>query len=253
MNKKMLAFDLDGTLAPSRSTIADEMADTLSRLLKQYDICVISGGDMKQFEIQILDKFDLTDEQLARLHLMPTCGTRYYRYDGGWQEIYAEDFTTEQKTAIIDALNEAVDSLGMIEPVTYGERIEDRGSQITFSALGQGVVAELGEEGVRMKEEWDPDGAKKEKLRAYVSKLIPDFEVRAGGTTSIDITKPGIDKAYGIRKLIEYTGVSKDEIIFFGDKMQPGGNDYPVSAMGVESVEVKDWRDTHERLQAFLE
>ena len=54
-----------------------------------------------------------------------------------------------------------------------------------------------------------------------------------------DITLPGIDKAYGIGKLLELNGWSKDEALFFGDKLQEGGNDFPVKQMGVDSIEVR--------------
>ena len=74
----------------------------------------------------------------------------------------------------------------------WGEVIEDRGSQITFSALGQQAPLE-------QKDKWDPDFTKRKKIKAILDTLIPEFSVRMGGATSIDITKPGIDKAYGIR------------------------------------------------------
>ncbi len=85
-----------------------------------------------------------------------------------------------------------------------------------------------------------------------VAPLLPDFEVRAGGTTTIDITKKGIDKAYGMQKLIEQLGLSKEDVLFFGDKLQEGGNDYPVKAMGIDSLEVSDWQDTALALEAIL-
>ena len=241
---KVLAFDLDGTLAPSKTRMSDQMAVTLSQLLETYQLCVISGGKFGQFQLQVLDALKVGDSELSKLHLMPACGTQYYRYENGWQEVYAENFTEDQKRQVYEALEQGIEATGLHEATTYGPIIEDRGSQITFSALGQDIASELGEEGIRLKEEWDADGTKKERLRAYLATLIPEFEIRAGGTTSIDITKPGIDKAYGIGKLIEMLGIAKDEVLFFGDKMQPGGNDYPVKAYGVDSREVLSPEDT---------
>lgn len=250
--KKILAFDLDGTLAPSKSTLPPVMGELIEQLLHKYDICVISGGKFGQFQTQLLDGLQADAELLKKLHLMPTCGTQYYRYDNGWQQVYAENFTDEQKVKIIAALNKGVDDLGYREPTVYGEIIEDRGSQITFSALGQEVVAQLGDEGVRLKEEWDPDSTKKNEIRDYVAALIPEFEVRVGGGTSIDITQPGIDKAYGMQKLMDLVGVTKDEILFFGDMLQEGGNDYPVKAFGIDTQPVVNWEDTAERLKTIL-
>ena len=184
---------------------------------------------------------------MKNLHLMPTCGTRYYVYESekqSWHKEYAEDFKPEEKKKIINALNKGFDDLGLREEKTWGECIEDRGSQVTFSVLGQDIVDHLGQEGVRMKEEWDPDNSKKEKLRDYIAPFIPEFEVRVGGVTSIDVTKLGIDKAYGIEKLLTKLRFSKDQALFIGDRLQEGGNDYPVKAMGVDSIEVKTWEDT---------
>ena len=246
--KKLIAFDLDGTLAPSKSPLPDEMAEQLRVLLEHKQVCVISGGKFEQFGKQLLDNLGVSDDLLKNLHLMPTCGTRYYKYDvkdKKWQQIYAEDFTQDQKKRIIDALNKGFDDLGMREEKTWGECIEDRGSQVTFSVLGQDIVDVLGAEGVRLKEEWDPDNKKKLMLRDYIAPMIPDFEVRVGGVTSIDITKLGVDKAYGMRKMMESLGLSIHEILFLGDRTQLGGNDYPVKAMGVDTIQVRDWRDTH--------
>lgn len=253
--KKLIAFDLDGTLAPSKSFLDDQMAATLDRLLDYFQVCVISGGKLGQFETQLLKDLKTTPEKLQKLHLMPTCGTQYYVYDivnEKWNQVYAENFTENEKKKIITALEEGIDALGLREKEVYGETIEDRGSQITFSALGQDIVAKLGPKGVELKEAWDPDSTKKNKLRDYAAEILPGFEVRVGGGTSIDITKPGIDKAYGMRKLTNMLEISKEDILFMGDRLQPGGNDYPVLEFGVDSIEVSDWRNTVQILNGIL-
>lgn len=253
--KKVIAFDLDGTLAPSKSSLPDEMAEVLSSLLDHFQVCVISGGKFGQFEAQLLRGLHASAEQLERLHLMPTCGTQYYRYDVAkkvWERVYAELLSETGKKKIVAALNKGFDDLNYRAKKTYGETIEDRESQITFSVLGQDIVEELGEEGLRLKYAWDPDNKKKEELRAYIAPLIPEFEVRVGGVTSIDVTKPGIDKAYGMKKLIEMLEISKEDILFMGDRLQPGGNDYPVQEAGIDSLEVSDWQNTVQILTGIL-
>ncbi len=248
MRRKVIAFDLDGTLAPSKSPLPDRMAEALDQLLEKYHVCVMSGGRFTQFEKQLLVNLKTSPERLERLHLMPTCGTRYYHYDAvghGWQKVYAEDFTDAEKKKITDVLTKVVKELGFVEKETWGDTIEDRESQITFSALGQDIVDHLGsEEGVRRKEAWDPDNVKKNKIREAAAELLPEFEVRVGGITSVDITKPGIDKAYGIQKLMAMLELGKDEIFFIGDRLKEGGNDYPVKAMGVDTLEISDWTET---------
>ena len=242
-----MAFDLDGTLAESKTAITGRMAGLLVRLLDEVQVCIISGGAFPQFQTQVLDHLDAAGERLARLNLMPTNGTRYYLHrDGGWREIYAEDLPEDTKRKVVDVLTEGAKTLGLWEDETWGDIIEDRGSQITFSALGQQAP-------VSAKSAWDPDGSKKERLRAWTAERLPDLEVRSGGSTSIDVTAQGIDKAYGMRKLMAELQVGMSDILFVGDRLDPQGNDHPVEAMGIRSVAVKNWQDTADFVQKWLE
>lgn len=248
MKRRVIAFDLDNTLADSKSPITGQMADLLNDLLGRFQVCVISGGKFEQFEKQVLNELEAAPQRLAALHIMPTCGTRYFRFDVDakvWQQVYAEDLTAKQRAKIVAALEKSADALGYRAAKLWGPQIEDRGSQVTFSALGQ-------EAPVAKKQAWDPDGAKKQRLRDYVAKAIPEFEVRVGGSTSIDVTKPGIDKAYGIKKLIELLDVTKKDVLFVGDRLAKGGNDHPVKAMGVDCLEVSRWQDTALVIRAIL-
>jgi phosphomannomutase len=253
--KKVIAFDLDGTLAPSKSPLPERMGELLDKLLDKFQVCVISGGKFEQFEKQLLSGLHAEPEKLARLHIMPTCGTRYYKYDvaqEAWQKVYAEDFTEPEKQKIMAALEKGMDELDLREEKIYGEIIEDRGSQVTLSVLGQDIVDALGLEGVRIKEEWDPDNQKKEALRKLVAPSIPEFEIKVGGLTSVDVTKPGIDKAYGMKRLAEALAISQDDILFIGDRLGEGGNDYPVKAMGIDSLEISSWQETAVAVQAII-
>jgi len=235
---RAVVFDLDDTLAASKSTMDPAMSAALARLLDRVEVCIISGGRFEQFESQALAGFSAPDESLARLHLMPTCGTRYYLWDGSaWAMQYAEDLTDDEKSRTIAVLQEGAQELGLWHPGPWGDIIEDRGSQITFSALGQRApVAE--------KVAWDPDGAKKRALAGYASERLPDLEVRSGGSTSIDVTRKGIDKAYGVTKLLERLDAKPADLLFIGDRLDEGGNDYPVYAMGVPSIAVHGWEQT---------
>jgi len=241
-----MAFDLDDTLAVSKSAISLRMAGLLADLLSRLEVCVISGGRFEQFESQVLQHLDVAPEALTRLHLMPTCGTRYYRWaQDEWRLVYAEDLDEETKRRIIEVLVAGAKELGLWEAQPWGGIIEDRGSQITFSALGQLAPAEA-------KYAWDPSGQKKSSLRDYAAEMLPDLEVRAGGSTSVDITRKGIDKAYGIARLLEYTGLALDDLLFVGDRLDERGNDYPVKAMGVRCVAVERWQDTAYCIEGFL-
>jgi phosphomannomutase len=146
---------------------------------------------------------------------------------------------------IIGALKRALDLAGFKSGHLWGKLIEDRGSQITFSALGQQAPLEE-------KKKWDPDFARRRKIKTILDALIPEFSVRMGGATSIDITKPGIDKAYGIRKLRDILGVEIKEMIFIGDALFPGGNDHPATETGIVCIQVRDPDETKRVIKAIL-
>jgi phosphomannomutase len=246
--KKLIAFDLDDTLAITKSPISDRMAELLEKLLGFYDVCVITGGSIEQIKKQVADRLEIDNLLLRKLHLMPTCGTRYYRFDesmNDWKQQYAEDLSAEQKKRIISVLEEAAKSLGYWEENPAGDIIEDRGSQVTYSALGQQATPEA-------KYAWDKDGVKKHAIRDLAAEKLDDLEVRVGGTTSIDVTTIGIDKAYGMKKLIEALGISKEEILFIGDKLEEGGNDYPVKAFGIDTISVEGWENTAHVLDGII-
>jgi HAD superfamily hydrolase (TIGR01484 family) len=241
--KKLIVFDLDGTLAESKSALDAEMAALLSGLLTVVKVAVISGGNWPQFEKQVLSNLP-HDERLKNLSLLPTCGTKFYEYTSVWEQLYSEDFTDKEKEKIVHELKQVICFTGFKAEETWGEVIEDRGSQITFSALGQQAPIET-------KKKWDPDFTKRKKMKAVLDHLIPEFSVRLGGTTSIDVTKPGIDKAYGIRKLRDTLGIGIDEMIFVGDALFPGGNDYPAKEAGTLSIQVRDPDESKRVIEAI--
>lgn len=234
--KKLVIFDLDGTLAESKAAIDAEMAQLLDRLLGLVKVAVISGGDWQQFEKQVLAHLG-QDERLMNLSILPTCGTRFYRYANRWELLYAEDFTAAERAKILDALRQTMGRVGDKPHRLWGEAIEDRGSQITFSALGQ--LAPLEE-----KKKWDPDLAKRKQMAAALETLIPEFSIHLGGATSIDITHHGIDKGYGVRKLRDVLRIEIHEMIFIGDALFPGGNDRPAREAGALSIQVNGPHET---------
>lgn len=242
--KKLIVFDLDGTLAESKSSLDPEMATLLGSLLDIVKIAVISGGDWPQFQKQLLPNL-APGEHLKNLSLLPTCGTKFYEYASDWVQVYAEDLTAMEKAKIAKALKEVSALPDFKTERTWGELIEDRGSQITLSALGQQAPIEE-------KRKWDPDFAKRQKMKAVLDTLLPEFSVRLGGTTSVDVTRSGIDKAYGIGKLRDILGIAIDEMIFIGDALFPGGNDYPAKEAGVTSIQVRDPDESKRVIEAMV-
>ena len=242
--KRLIVFDLDGTLAESKSVIDPEMAGLIDSLLGVLNVAVISGGDWPQFQQQLLVNLP-TQARLTNLSILPTTGTKFFTYVSDWKKLYSEDLTDDEKEKIAGALNQAVQSSDLLNAKTWGQQIEDRGTQITLSALGQQAPLEV-------KKQWDPDFAKRKTIQTRLESLIPEFNVRLGGTTSVDVTKHGIDKAYGIQKLRDILGIAIEEMIFVGDALFPGGNDYPAKQAGVVSIQVRDPDETKRVIEAIL-
>jgi HAD superfamily hydrolase (TIGR01484 family) len=244
---RLVAFDLDDTLAPSKSAIDPRIGDLLVRLAERVEVAIISGGQLAQFTAQVVDRLpESSAEVRSHVHLLPTCGTQYYRLTGdGVRTVYAHSLTGDQKSRALAAVEGEARRLGLWESETWGDILEDRGSQVTFSALGQTAP-------LAAKTAWDPTGEKKNALRSAVAARLPDLEVRSGGSTSVDITQQGIDKAYGMRQLAEQTGIPLSDMLFVGDRLDPDGNDYPVLAMGVACHAVGGWEDTADYLERLI-
>ena len=235
--KQLVAFDLDGTLAQSKQAIQPDMGEALADLLGVAHVAVISGGDWPQFDKQVASRLPGRAD-LSKLWLMPTTGTKLYTHQSGaWKAVYAELFSEEERRKIIDAFNAALEATGQKPEKTWGERVEDRGSQVTFSALGQEAPLEE-------KEKWDPKFEKRKVIQADLKQRLPGLAINMGGSTSIDITREGVDKAYGLRKLSKESGIPLDAFLFVGDAIFPGGNDYPAKEMGLDTVKVRDPKET---------
>lgn len=247
--KKLIIFDLDGTLAESKSALTADMSNALTWLLSKYSVAVISGGTIGQFLTQFLDNLKSSTDQLKRLYLFPTCATSFYRYYDThhvWNNVYSQELTSEEKENILNAFECALKDIDFDQPTKiFGPQIEDRGTQITFSALGQFAPIEL-------KKAWDPDQKKRLEIVAALNKYIPEFEVRSGGSTSVDVTIKGIDKAYGIKQIKKYLGFDESEMLFIGDALYEGGNDAPVKSTGVDCIETSGPEQTIQIIEQLL-
>lgn len=233
-NKKIIIFDLDGTLTRSKSPLDEEMSDLLCGLLLKKMVAVIGGGSWGQFKEQFLWHLQCHRELLPKLYLFPTTATRFYRCEAGeWKETYADLLSENERAHIKDMFQRVFEDFHYHSPIkTHGEVIEDRGTQITFSALGQKAPLEE-------KEMWKAENeAQRQKIAAALRKLLPEFMVATGGFTSIDVTKKGIDKAYGIWQIEKLLETPITEMLFVGDALYPGGNDYAVVQTGIETIAV---------------
>ena len=219
----LVMFDLDQTLTESKQPLTPHMAELLARLLVKTRVAVISGGGLPQFLKQVVDQLS-PDVKLSHLYLLPTSGATLYEWrDGAWQKVYEEELSEKDAAKVARAIRAVAAETGLVDfsIPSYGERIEYRGSQVTFSANGQEAPLEI-------KARWDPDKSKRRMLQKVLSACLPDFSVGMGGSNSVDITYKGIDKAYGLTKLAERLNVPVGEIVYVGDQLTPGGNDEAV-------------------------
>jgi len=247
IDAQLIAFDLDDTLAPSKAPLPEPVAAVLARLLDRVAVAVISGGQIEQFRQQVIARLTAASPAgLERLHLMPVTGTQYWRFDDGqWVLRHEDGLSADEKAAALAAIEGTAKELGYWEAETWGPILEDRGSQITFSALGQQAPVDA-------KKAWDPTGEKKNRLAAAVQAQLPGLSVRSGGSTSVDITRAGVDKGYALEKLADASGIAIADMIFVGDRLDPAGNDFPVVRTGVRTHAVAGWAETVEYLEALL-
>lgn len=239
-NKKLIVFDMDGTLTPSKGAMTPAMGKLLAKLLAVKKVAVIGGGKYDLFKWQFLSRIKFHGSELGNLFLFPTSSTAFWRYKSGrWRNVYSRPLSGAEKKKIKNAFSAAFREFHYVHPKkTYGEVIEDRGTQITFSALGQKAP-------IPTKAAWNKKyNALRLKMARLLQKKLPAFGVRVGGTTSIDVTKKGIDKAYGIRQIEKHLKIPRREMLFVGDAIFPGGNDYAVVKTGVDYVKVSGPVDT---------
>lgn len=234
LTKKVIAFDLDGTLTESKSNLDKEMASLLCALLKKRKVAVMGGGNHKQFQKQFLAYLPRVKTQLENLFILPTSGTSFFKFQkNNWIKVYQHRLSQKEKTSILSSFETAFKEVGYIRPKkTYGKIIEDRESQMTFSALGQKAP-------LAQKEKWNKKmGIIRSRLKTALKKYLPEFEVRLGGLTSIDITKKGLDKAFGIKEIMRTFAVSQKEIVYIGDALYEDGNDAAVLQTGIDTIQV---------------
>ena len=258
--KKVLSFDVDQTLNIAKTPITEDIAQLLIGCLDHFEICPISGQKFDQFLRQIVNPLNaagVSTKQLEHLHLFVAQGTQYYRYDAkasaeynpeNWQKVYNFPLTEEQVAKITTALETSAKELNFWEEAQLqpgDEIVENRLSQVTFSALAQKA-------GTEAKYAWDPDHKKREQIVALAKQKAPEFEFEIGGTTSINAFVPGMNKVFGMTHLMEELKVEKSDILYFGDMTQPGGNDYPVVQMGIDTITVRSHEDTAFALRGIL-
>lgn len=247
MLPELVVLDLDGTLTESKSTADAEMVELVKKLLGKTKVAVISGGGFSRFHEQFLISFLIDVSGFDNLYLAALNGGTLYSYHiSDWKKVYEDVLSEEEIKKIYDAFKVAFQETGFVQDEKiYGALIEDRIGQVTFSGLGSDAPPE-------MKRAWDPDRKKRLALAEALKKHLPDFEIGIGGMTSVDVSRKGIDKAYGVEKLAKYLSVPVSEMVFIGDALFPGGSDYTVIKTGIKTISVTSPDDTKRVIKELL-
>lgn len=240
-------FDLDGTLTESKSPLHPDMGTLLSRLLVKMPVAIMSGGSYAQFQSQLLSGLP-PFANYHNLYLFPTSAAQCYSWkEHAWEFVYNNPFTETERTHILKALEESLHETGLDvpPPQLWGKQLEDRGTQITWSALGQDAP-------IQIKKLWDPERKKRLPLQEALIKRLAGFSIRANATTSIDITREGMNKAYGVRQLSLILKIPISGMLYMGDALFPGGNDEIVKETGILTQQVYGPKDTAKEIEKIL-
>jgi len=247
MKIKLVIFDLDDTLAASKCPIAADMVEMLHRLLETRYVAVISGGKWEQFRRQFVGH--VSPHLYPYLIIAPVSGGQVYRWRNETWQVVHETSIGVSFQQVVDAFEAAFEATGFERPTQlWGPVFEDRGCQITYSALGQQAPHQE-------KKIWDPNFLKRKPLIEELRLHLPDhLAIRAGGSTSIDVS--GFEKDYGIHQLVlqmKNHEIYEDDVLFIGDAIFPGGNDYAVTRTNVRYIETNNLEHTKELILAILE
>ena len=251
-DKKIIAFDVDGTLTASKTLITDSMANLIKKLIQKKMVVSIAGGSFHQLETQFLPPF-LNDNSMLpyikNFTLLTTSGSQRYEYDEEkkeWRITDKESMPVEAKERAIKLLEEVIANPQYeIPPNPYGKIIEDRDTQITFTPNGQQAP-------VAVKLAFDPDRKKREKIVAMLEPKLPELTLLINGTSSIDILSKDFNKAVGLMRYLKKAGLNKSDILFVGDGLFPGGNDYSVYEAGFDTIAVKNPQETEAIIKEWI-
>ena len=239
--KKVIVADVDDTICDSCLVITVEMAEQISKMIRQgYEFAFISGTKSEDLQKMISSRVK------EKHHLLATTGTNYAIVEGdSVNVVYNYSFNAEEKKEIFAALDKVVEYFGIKPMTTKEDQIQDRDSQITLSAIGRNAPIEV-------KKKYDVSGEKRKVWVEFLKKYLDEskYELKIGGTTSIDITRKGLDKEWGIMAFAQYHNLSLNSIIFFGDKIYSGGNDFPATKI-VDCISVNSPQDTLRQLRTI--
>mgnify|MGYP001230551280 FL=1 len=229
---KKLIFDVDGTLTPSRGKIDPEFSPLFWELTKSEAVYLVTGSDRQKTIEQV------TPEIYNSCKRVYNCSGSDV-YEGG-NNVYRDDWELPERVERF--LQDELDFSQF--PIRNGNHIEKRPGGVNFSILGRDPDPFKGrDEYIK----WDKIHTERLFIAHRLRYQFPDITVALGGQTGVDIGPQGSDKSQILRDFSK-----DDEIHFFGDRMEAGGNDHSlgeaVKEMGGYPHHVKDWEDTRTQL-----
>ena len=229
---KKFIFDVDGTITPSRGKIDPEFLPLFWELTKSEEVYLVTGSDRQKTLEQV------TPEIYNSCKRVYNCsGSDVYEGD---KNVYRNDWELPKDVEI--HLNDELNFSKF--PIRNGNHIEKRPGGVNFSILGRDSDPMKGRNEYIS---WDKIHTERLYLARRLRYSFPYLTVALGGQTGIDIGPEGADKSQILRDFSK-----DDEIHFFGDRMESGGNDYSlgeaVKEMGGYPHCVKDWEDTRTQL-----
>lgn len=238
---KHFFFDLDNTLTRSKSHIAPEHIPILKELSSRADVTVVSGHGEKDIRAHLGPELEGT------YYILGQNGNYALKPDG--EVLWNNSLLQHQKEAIHTFIVKARKHLNL--PVKdEDDLVEDRDSQIAYSLIGH-------HEDKEVKEAFDPDHSKRHSLlrdlEDDVKELAHEFgiEIRSGGTTVLDMFHLGKNKGFNVQEFIRHMGWQKEECLYIGDALFPGGNDETVIGI-IPTHAVKNYQETYEFLTMML-
>ena len=199
-------FDIDGTLTPSRLSIDPEFELFFKEWIKGKNVYLVTGSNKEKTIEQIGKNIWLTAKRVYQ-----SCGNQV------WEKgklIRENDFFLEEN--IKQDLKKILNSSNWLEK--YGNHFEQRVGLVNFSIIGRNCSQEKRKEYYL----WDQKNKERIKICEFIMSKFQHIEASVGGEISIDIYEKGKNKAQVLDEI-------KGSISFFGDKMDIGGNDYPIA------------------------
>lgn len=241
---KAVFFDLDDTLAESFQPPSPHMISLLLGVLERMPVAIITAAGWPRIERDFLEPMSASP-YISRFFVFPNSSAQCFTHENGtWVEIYDMKLSDDERARIRIAIAEATKLVDIRHP-DFEPEIIDREAQIAYAAVGLQAPADV-------KKSWDPDQSKRKMLKAEIEKRVPDVEVRIGGSTTIDITKKDISKAYGVQWLSEHLHIPAADMIFVGDALYPGGNDAVVIPTGIQTRSTSGPAETEKIIEEIL-